>query len=121
MKATNMDVEGFVSNLDASLPGWDKAPDRVRCGRTGGAALAAVFGHRSQRPTTLTSPNRNFDSVRGALNGPILPGPPSEAWLLVNATRLWNDGSPSPRDHLSAVPEDAIATEYRFSCDSSMH
>ena len=41
--STNTDVEGFINNLDASAPGWDKAIDALVLG-AGGAARAVVFG-----------------------------------------------------------------------------
>ena len=41
--ATNTDIEGFLSNLDAAAPGWDQAEEVLVLG-AGGAARAAVFG-----------------------------------------------------------------------------
>src|SRR5260370_23764659 len=41
--STNTDVEGFINNLDAGAPGWDKATDALVLG-AGGAARAVVFG-----------------------------------------------------------------------------
>src|ERR1700754_447417 len=43
LRSTNTDVEGFVSNLDASAPGWDKAEEALVLG-AGGSARAVVFG-----------------------------------------------------------------------------
>src|SRR6478736_7044200 len=41
--STNTDVEGFINNLDASAPGWDKASEALVLG-AGGAARGVVFG-----------------------------------------------------------------------------
>ena len=41
--STNTDVEGFINNLDACAPGWDKAEDALVLG-AGGASRAVVFG-----------------------------------------------------------------------------
>ena len=43
LRSTNTDVEGFIDNLDACAPGWDKATDALVLG-AGGAARAVVFG-----------------------------------------------------------------------------
>src|SRR6185295_16324526 len=43
LRSTNTDVEGFISNLDASAPGWDKTEDVLVLG-AGGSARAVVFG-----------------------------------------------------------------------------
>ena len=43
LRSTNTDVEGFVGNLDASAPGWDKIEDALVLG-AGGASRAVVFG-----------------------------------------------------------------------------
>src|SRR5216683_781651 len=41
--STNTDVEGFINNLDAGAPGWDKATEALVLG-AGGSARAVVFG-----------------------------------------------------------------------------
>src|ERR1700758_1722569 len=43
LRATNTDVEGFIDNLDASTPGWDRAEEVLVLG-AGGSARAVVFG-----------------------------------------------------------------------------
>src|SRR5512136_309903 len=43
LRSTNTDVEGFVDNLDACAPGWDKAEEALVLG-AGGSARAVVFG-----------------------------------------------------------------------------
>ena len=41
--STNTDVEGFINNLDACAPGWDKAEDALVLG-AGGSSRAVLFG-----------------------------------------------------------------------------
>src|SRR5215467_10106051 len=43
LRSTNTDVEGFINNLDASAPGWDKAEEALVLG-AGGSSRAVVFG-----------------------------------------------------------------------------
>src|SRR6516164_4828095 len=43
LNATNTDVEGFINNLDASAPGWDKIDEALVLG-AGGSARAVLFG-----------------------------------------------------------------------------
>src|SRR5262249_61606794 len=43
LRSTNTDVEGFLANLDAAAPGWDRASDALVLG-AGGSARAVVFG-----------------------------------------------------------------------------
>ena len=44
LHATNTDVEGFVGNLDASAPGWDRAGGDALVLGAGGASRAVLFG-----------------------------------------------------------------------------
>src|SRR6516164_9844860 len=43
LRSTNTDVEGFINNLDASAPGWDRADEALVLG-AGGSSRAVVFG-----------------------------------------------------------------------------
>ena len=43
LRSTNTDVEGFINNLDACAPGWDRCEDALVLG-AGGASRAVVFG-----------------------------------------------------------------------------
>ena len=44
LQSTNTDVEGFVGNLDASVPGWDRGLETAIVLGAGGGACAVVFG-----------------------------------------------------------------------------
>jgi shikimate dehydrogenase len=43
LHSTNTDVEGFINNLDACAPGWDRADEALVLG-AGGSSHAVVFG-----------------------------------------------------------------------------
>ena len=43
LRSTNTDVEGFINNLDASAPGWDRTGEALVLG-AGGSSRAVVFG-----------------------------------------------------------------------------
>src|SRR4051812_14760408 len=43
LRSTNTDIEGFVDNLDACAPGWDRVAEALVLG-AGGSSRAVVFG-----------------------------------------------------------------------------
>ena len=55
LRSTNTDVEGFINNLDACAPGWDKAEEALVLG-AGGSARAVVFGLMSAASSACISP-----------------------------------------------------------------
>jgi len=120
LRATNTDVEGFASNLDASAPGWDKAEEALVLG-AGGAARAVVFGllergikrvHLVNR--TLSRAERlaetfgaavepaTWDKVRG-----LLP----RASLLVNTTSLGMHGQGALDIDVGLLPQHAVVAD----------
>src|SRR5262249_6524920 len=44
LRATNTDVDGFLANLDATVPFWDRGLKSALVLGAGGAARSAVFG-----------------------------------------------------------------------------
>ena len=60
LRATNTDVEGFLDNLDATSPGWDKATDEALVLGAGGAARAIVFGLIERGIKTIHLVNRTL-------------------------------------------------------------
>jgi shikimate dehydrogenase len=44
LRSTNTDVEGFLSNLDATTPGWDRGLETAVVLGAGGGARAVVYG-----------------------------------------------------------------------------
>lgn len=58
LRSTNTDVEGFIANLDASAPGWDRLLDDVVVLGAGGAARAVIFGLRERGAKRIHVVNR---------------------------------------------------------------
>jgi shikimate dehydrogenase len=118
--STNTDVEGFINNLDASAPGWDKASDALVLG-AGGAARAIVFGLIERGIQRVHLANRTLARA-GALAeqfgasvlpvaweaiGDLLP----RAGLLVNTTSLGMHGQPELELDVSRLPQDAVVAD----------
>ena len=61
--STNTDVEGFINNLDASAPGWDKCEDALVLG-AGGSARAVVFGLLERGIKRVHLANRTIERAR---------------------------------------------------------
>ena len=66
MRSTNTDVEGFINNLDACAPGWDRAEDALVLG-AGGASRAVVFGllERGIKRVHLAQPHHRAGARAG--------------------------------------------------------
>src|SRR5437868_15294854 len=104
LRSTNTDVEGFISNLDASAPGWDKAADALVLG-AGGSARAVVFGLIERGIKRVHLANRTIERARGLADqfgasvDPIawdaIGDPLCRAELLVNTTSLGMHGQPA--------------------------
>src|SRR6266404_5241575 len=61
--STNTDVEGFINNLDACAPGWDKIEDALVLG-AGGASRAVVFGLIERGIKRVHLVNRTMERAR---------------------------------------------------------
>ena len=63
LRSTNTDVEGFINNLDACAPGWDKAEDALVLG-AGGSSRAVVFGLLERGIKRVHLANRTIERAR---------------------------------------------------------
>ncbi len=120
LHATNTDVEGFIGNLDASAPGWDKAGEALVLG-AGGSSRAVVFGLRERGIDRIHLANRTASKAEalakefGARVHPIawdavhdmLPS----AQLLVNTTSLGMHGQPALELVVARLPEAAVVVD----------
>jgi shikimate dehydrogenase len=118
--STNTDVEGFINNLDASAPGWDKASDALVLG-AGGASRAVLFGLLERGITRVHLANRTVgraqalaDQFGAAVHpvawetiGELLPG----ARVLVNTTSLGMHGQPPLAIDIARLPADAVVAD----------
>jgi shikimate dehydrogenase len=120
LRSTNTDVEGFISNLDASAPGWDKTDEALVLG-AGGSSRAVVFGliERGIRRVHLVNrtlaraqvlAERFGDAVQPATweqVSELLP----RAKLLVNTTSLGMHGQGALEVDVGKLPEEAVVAD----------
>ena len=120
LHATNTDVEGFIDNLDASSPGWDRATDALVLG-AGGSARAVAFGLLERGIARIHLANRSMDRAQmlaaqfGDRVIPIawdaIPAAMDKAGLLVNTTSLGMTGQPDLVIDLTALPASAVVAD----------
>ncbi|MBX6330114.1 MAG: shikimate dehydrogenase [Pseudolabrys sp.] len=119
LRATNTDVEGFLANLDAATPGWDRGLESAIVLGAGGGARAVVFALLSRDVERVYVINRSperaaalkkqfgarvqvarWEETTGLLGG---------AGLLVNATPLGMTGQPPLEINLRCPPSLVVA------------
>ncbi len=118
--STNTDVEGFINNLDASAPGWDRAGEALVLG-AGGSARGVVFGLIERGIKTVHLANRTVDRASALAEtfgasvqpvgwdkmGELLP----RAGLLVNTTSLGMHGQPALELDVARLPDNAVVAD----------
>jgi shikimate dehydrogenase len=120
LRSTNTDVEGFINNLDACAPTWDKVEDALVLG-AGGAARAVVFGLVERGIKRVHLANRTIERARtlaDQFGASVLPvawdavdGLLPRASLLVNTTSLGMHGQPALAIDVSLLPPDAAVAD----------
>ena len=120
LRSTNTDVEGFVGNLDASAPGWDKIEDALVLG-AGGASRAVVFGLIERGVKRVHLANRTIERAHaraaqfGARVHPLSWDGVNEllprAGLLVNSTSLGMHGQPQLVLDTGRLPAQAVVAD----------
>jgi shikimate dehydrogenase len=120
LRSTNTDIEGFINNLDACAPGWDKAGDALVLG-AGGSSRAVVFGLIERGIQHVHLANRSIERAQALADqfgakvhpvawdaiGDLLP----RATLLVNTTSLGMHGQPALDIDVSQLPSDAVVAD----------
>ena len=120
LRSTNTDIEGFINNLDACAPGWDRAEDALVLG-AGGSSRAVVFGLLERGIKRVHLANRtleraraladqfgaNVDPVSWDVAGNLLP----RAGLLVNTTSLGMHGQPPLEVDVGLLPPHAVVAD----------
>jgi len=118
--STNTDIEGFLNNLDASAPGWDRADEALVLG-AGGAAHAVVFGliergikrvHLVNRTLSRTQAlaekyGAAVQAVEWSRVAELLP----RAALLVNTTSLGMHGQSALDVDVGRLPRNAVVAD----------
>jgi shikimate dehydrogenase len=118
--STNTDVEGFLDNLDASAPGWDRTEEALVLG-AGGSARAVVFGLVERGIRTVHLANRTVARAQ-ALADQFGAGVKPASWdeiaellpragLLVNTTSLGMHGQPRLEIDLARLPDRAVVAD----------
>ena len=105
LRSTNTDVEGFLNNLDAATPGWDRGLDSAMVLGAGGAARAVVFALIQRDVQRIYVINRTPDraeALRKQFGARVYPAGWGEitgllggCGLLVNTTVLGMTGEPA--------------------------
>ena len=120
LRSTNTDIEGFINNLDACAPGWDKAADALVLG-AGGSSRAVVFGLLERGIARVHLANRSIERAQALADqfgarvhpvawdavGELLP----RAELLVNTTSLGMHGQPALDIDAGRLPAHAVVAD----------
>jgi shikimate dehydrogenase len=118
--STNTDVEGFINNLDACAPGWQRGGEALVLG-AGGSARAVVFGLIERGVKRVHLANRTLQRARALADefgpqvspiawddvGSLLP----HAELLVNTTSLGMQGQPALDIDVGRLPSQAVVAD----------
>lgn len=118
--ATNTDGYGFLANLEAQAPGWDRT-DRVVILGAGGASRAIIQAVRDRGVGEIHVVNRTVARARELADrfGPKVHAHAMEALcevskgagLFVNTTSLGMDGEPAPDFDFSPLSAGAVVTD----------
>jgi shikimate dehydrogenase len=121
LRATNTDVQGFLDNLDACVPGWDDSGGTAIVLGAGGAARAVVYGLFERGMPRVVVINRTPQRAQalqkwfGARVHIALWDERnrwlSEAKLLVNATKLGMPGQPDLDLEMARLPADCAVAD----------
>jgi shikimate dehydrogenase len=121
LRSTNTDVEGFIGNLDATAPGWDRSLQSALVLGAGGAARAVVFGLLERGIGRIFLVNRTAGraaALRTQFGDRLMLARWSdldrlmaEAGLLVNTTSLGMTGQPPLTIDLARLPAGAVVSD----------
>ena len=121
LHATNTDVEGFLNNLDACAPQWDRGLGNAVVLGAGGAAHAVVYAlltRRVERITVVNRTPRRAEVLRGRFLDRLQVAPWEElndllgdAALFVNTTTLGMAGQPKLGADIRRLPSHAIVAD----------
>jgi shikimate dehydrogenase len=124
LRSTNTDVEGFINNLDACAPGWDKAQEfhgEALVLGAGGSSRAVVFGLIERGIKRVHLVNRTLSRAQALAEkfgdavqpakweqiGELLP----RARLLVNTTSLGMHGQGALEVDVGRLPAEAVVAD----------
>jgi shikimate dehydrogenase len=121
LRSTNTDVEGFLRNLDACAPQWQRTTDKALVVGAGGAARAVVYGLVSRGVERIVVANRTLaraEMLRQAFGETVQPinfeqidAALGDTALLVNTTTLGMKGQPALELDVARLPARAVVTD----------
>jgi shikimate dehydrogenase len=119
LRSTNTDVEGFLANLDAATPGWDRGLSTAVVLGAGGGARAVVFALLAREVGRIYVINRTVErakALRKKFGARVqvagweeTTGLLGGAGLLVNTTTLGMVGQPPLEFNLRCPPSLVVA------------
>jgi shikimate dehydrogenase len=121
LRSTNTDVEGFLGNLDAAAPGWDRGLHSAVVLGAGGSARAVLFGLIERGVPRIHLVNRTLDRAQALarrFGAAVVPASWDEAGaligsagLLVNGTSLGMKGQPPLDIDVARLPASAVVAD----------
>jgi shikimate dehydrogenase len=121
LRATNTDVEGFLHNLDACVPGWDRNCETALVLGAGGAARAVVYGLLERGTPRIVVINRTPQRAQAlqewfGARVRVAAWEERDEWLaearlLVNATKLGMPGQPELVLNIACLPAGAAVAD----------
>jgi shikimate dehydrogenase len=120
LRATNTDVDGFLHNLDACAPAWDRGLDHAVVLGAGGAARAVVYAltRDAARITVVNRTEHRAEALRARFGERVQVAPwealndlLGEASLFVNTTMLGMTGQPDLAADVGLLPGHAIVAD----------
>lgn len=121
LRSTNTDVEGFLANLDAGAPDWDRDLGQAVVLGAGGAARAVIYGLIGRGAGRIVVVNRTpsrAEALRQRFGARVRPARWDErnavladAVLLVNATTLGMQGEPALSIDVGRLPSRAVVAD----------
>ena len=121
LRSTNTDVEGFLDNLDASAPGWDRGLGKAVVLGAGGAARAVVYALLERGVDHVVVANRTqrrAEALRERFGARVHPARWDErnaalddAALVVNTTTLGMAGQPDLSIEVGRLPGHSVVAD----------
>ena len=121
LRSTNTDVEGFLDNLDACAPRWDRDAGKALVLGAGGAARAVIHGLSSRGVDRIVVANRTAnraEALQASFGKRVqvadwarLEAELADTALLVNTTTLGMHGQPALALDLAGLQSHAIVAD----------
>ena len=121
LRSTNTDVEGFLDNLDACAPGWDRSLGKAVVLGAGGAARAVAYALLERGVDRVVVANRTqqrTEDLRERFGARVHPirwdernGALDDTGLLVNTTTLGMGGHSELALDVGLLPSHALVAD----------